>query len=435
MIPSALFFAILHDGTKVRALELAPDFFTFRLAKEKSPASGKTQVYFLDPASSTWHRIVLDRPEIREEKEERFWNTFRLRTDDPAFKREASSLSHVILSYVRLRLAEDTDGVQELLSSFRPGKETSENLRRQEEKWLSACSRISFPRGMQTGVFLSAPDLCHAFLEKPGDAFFSEYFGQHPAGKQCTFERISYLHLGSAFCPHLLPDSDALTALLAKARAEDLIPVLVLPPMPEHTVEQIGSLLDEAEQWAKENDTRLETECGDAGEIDLILERGYAHLVPTAGVALAKRRKDPRLSFLPFGDAGHFSASLDSSPSFFHIFHVARTAAETCGYVPEISEVSKGWTLYGPYYEVSLADACTLSAAVRTGKRGMQTFSSDCPQYCRDHAFLYPDDYHLAGIGNTIQGFDPEAFSETFLQDAAEHGADRFVFDFPGGRI
>ncbi len=46
MIPASLFHAKLPGIPEVRALDFAPDYFTFRLAKRELPTSGPVTAHF-----------------------------------------------------------------------------------------------------------------------------------------------------------------------------------------------------------------------------------------------------------------------------------------------------------------------------------------------------------------------------------------------------
>jgi hypothetical protein len=102
---------------------------------------------------------------------------------------------------------------------------------------------------------------------------------------------------------------------------------------------------------------------------------------------------------------------------------------ETCGYLPKIS--FRHATLYGPYFQQNTGRFCPMAAAVETGDRGRQKRKTSCPGYCEHSAFLYPDDFRMAGIGNSICGFDTGMWDAGYLRLAALAGADRLIFDFP----
>ena len=431
MIPASLFHAKLPGIPEVRALDFAPDYFTFRLAKRELPTSGPVTAHFYHPEQAVW-TAVSGICRIRRLSEEPYWNVFRCDIEDPAFQREAVLLSRIILSYVSLQEEGDAEGTAALLSSWRGGGEDAGSIREKERRWLLSMENPSLPAGMSLGILLSSPPLWEAFLRLPRDAFEKWYLDSFLRGKGEKLPGLSYLCIGNPFCTHLYPDEEVTEQLLRKALSEDITPVVVLPPMREEVTDLAAARLHFLASSCRKAGITLEVECNDIGEADLIREEREDHLVPTAGVLLAKRRKDPRQFFLPSFDAAHVAAASVKDPVFLKHFPFSRTAVETCGVVPVLPKERA--TLYGPFYEMSVSGLCPLLAA-ESGKRGAQRKIASCPMDCLHNAFLYPDEEHMAGIGNAILGFSETAFSKTMLEALAEAGCDRFVLNFPGGSI
>lgn len=428
MIPASLFHAKLPGIPEIRALDFAPDCFTFRLAKRENPKSGAVTAHFYHPERAEWTAVSCT-CRIRKLSGAAYWNEFRCEIADELFQREARSLSRTILSYVSLREEEDSEGIAKLLSSWSGDGESAPSIREKERRWLCGMENFSLPEGMALGILLSSPPLWEAFLRLGRDAFGERYLAAFLPGRGGSFPALSYLYLGNPFCVQLVPGEEEMERILQKALAENLTPVVTLPPMREEVTDLLAERLRFLQHFCERAGRSVEVECNDIGEADLIREEKDDLLVPTAGVLLARRRKDPRQFSLPSFAASHVAASTVNDPVFLEQFPTSRTALETCGVVPLLP--GRG-TLYGPYYEMSVSLLCPLLAA-ESGSRGAQKRIAGCPMDCLHNAFLYPDAEHMAGIGNAILGFSESAFSGAMLKDLAEAGCDRFVLNFPGG--
>lgn len=620
MIPAALFFARLFprgggEPAEIRALEFAPDFFTFRLKKSAVPDAEKAELWFFDPSTSEYEKLELTvaglapekkpeqdedgptaenelepatagpepekRPETAAEESEtgkcggqtgcppfsarisfcgceRFWNVWKFETQDAEYRRLAMRLSKVILDYVGLFCDGDEEGMERLLSSFRPDRShTSGSLAEQERAWRELprwdgrsfnntsnvsnvsnigntvnhpdCHSVSryrnqktsviLPEGMRAGIALLSPKLWNEYLSVSLNEFSKAYFTRHSVWPESSAQyksitadgasasgeasasvsnsalggssasdgncvacaasvsgvvsasgeaavsgkgsapcetftpvrtsracrengkdmenrippaariRISVLVIGNPFCSLLFPDLETLAALLTKMAREKVLPVIVLPPMAEGETAEITRRLEWLDAWCKEQDTVLDIECNDFGEAEIVREQGYRRFCLAAGVLLARRRKDPRLFDLPGMSVRHVASTSCDDPAFAQLFPKERETVETCGYLPKIS--FRHATLYGPYFQQNTGRFCPMAAAVETGNRGRQKRKTSCPGYCEHSAFLYPDDFRMAGIGNSICGFDTGIWDAGYLCSAALAGADRLIFDFP----
>ena len=74
--------------------------------------------------------------------------------------------------------------------------------------------------------------------------------------------------------------------------------------------------------------------------------------------------------------------------------------------------------VYAPFYQTNTAGHCTLYAVCHNGSRGRQTAEDDCPQYCRERVFLYPDHLHMIGRYNSLFGADLRILTDGAYLDA-----------------
>ena len=95
-------------------------------------------------------------------------------------------------------------------------------------------------------------------------------------------------------------------------------------------------------------------------------------------------------------------------------YAVKTISFETCEYIPALTQ---GADLYAPFYQMNTAGHCTLYALCHNGSRGRQTEENDCPQYCREHVFLYPDHLHMIGRYNSLFGVDLRIFTDRAYRD------------------
>lgn len=433
MIPASLFFAVFGEGAlEVRALDLSPEAFSFRLAKGRRPG-GSLTAWFYHPEAARWAKAAAETAPCTLLESGRDWDTWRCSVSDPAFSKEAGALSRTILTYVSLWQEGDAAGMEEQFSHFREDGADAKTLREKEKRWLLETRAIALPEGLRLGVLLSSPFLWQTYEKEGITAFWRFYRDAFLEEKGETLPAPAFLHLGSPFCPRLFPPAGELEEILNRMKEEGIHPVAVLSPMRESETEKIAERLVALETWAEKNGAVLETECNDLGELMLIRERGYTHLAPTAGVLLGKRRKDPRLPFLPGYDPRHLETTTMDDPLYQELFPFGRSAVETLDYVPRIP-FGRG-TLYGPYYATNVSGLCPLLAAEHTGDRGAQRIGDACAFDCEHNAFLYPDAERLAGIGNAILGFSGDAFCTEKLARARDLGADRLVLNFPGGAL
>ena len=69
-------------------------------------------------------------------------------------------------------------------------------------------------------------------------------------------------------------------------------------------------------------------------------------------------------------------------------------------------------SLHLPFYQTNTSQYCTLYAKCMTGERGKQKLAEECPKFCKDYAFLYPDHLMMIGRYNSLFALDSRIFED-----------------------
>ena len=91
-------------------------------------------------------------------------------------------------------------------------------------------------------------------------------------------------------------------------------------------------------------------------------------------------------------------------------YGIARFEWESCGYDMAFP-VGKN-SLHLPFYQTNTSQYCTLYAKCTTGERGKQKLVKQCPGFCKDYAFLYPDHLKMVGRYNSLFALDSRIFED-----------------------
>lgn len=338
MIPFALFGARVRvrgeRGTEVleiRALELGPDFFTFRLRRELVPLEGWAEIAFCRVEENTWQRLTLTDFSLRrelsgedevessseEEKEgeqeeiraresdpgeglqeiRRIW---RLESSDPAFVSACGEITGRYLRYVRLRLSESDAELSRQLTGYGVHEEQiGESLARQRELWFLQAAGLlrsgagsgeggaaEKESGLPLGLSLHDPQLWEEFLRLPFPAFVQEVFSRRaplsPVEEtEEAFPRsllrpdpsaFTFLWIGSSLCPQLYPDAQ-ITELLDRSLAQCLEPRVVFSTMGEGEISLYSRRLEVLEEWCRQRGRQLTLVVNDLGMLEMLRER------------------------------------------------------------------------------------------------------------------------------------------------------------------
>ena len=210
--------------------------------------------------------------------------------------------------------------------------------------------------------------------------------------------------------------------LLEKARAEKLGITIVTSYLREEARGFFESFLKEIKRWCEERDTETEMEkvevvVNDWAVADLILAQIPNLIIPSLGVLLNKRRKDPRGRYLSAKgydgydreNAGENNLYADFYREFLkNEFKIERYEWESIAGLPDHRFPGEKNSLHLPFYQTNTSQYCTLYAGCVYGARGHQTLVRECPKYCNRFVYLYPEHLKMVGRGNSLFGFDAQ---------------------------
>lgn len=146
------------------------------------------------------------------------------------------------------------------------------------------------------------------------------------------------------------------------------------------------------------------------------------------GILLSRPKKDNRLRYLN-ADISYFRETGVNSGfyrEYLEKHQIRRYELEACGHDLVIPKGRH--SLHLPFFQTNTAQFCTLHAKVVSGDRGRQQSIEQCPQYCREQAFLYPKHLEMFGQYNTLFGFDRKSLEEMeYFNQFVRQGIDRIV--------
>ena len=187
----------------------------------------------------------------------------------------------------------------------------------------------------------------------------------------------------------------------------------------EFMLENTGQLIEKLENWCEENKVILEIQVNDWAMAEML--KGKSLLVPALGILLNKRRKDPRLHYKTGtmeqigADADKYLSENNLNADFYREYlkkeyGIVRYEWESCGYDMTLPPGKN--SLHLPFYQTNTSQYCTLYAKCMTGERGKQKLAEECPKFCKDYAFLYPDHLIMIGRYNSLFALDSRIFED-----------------------
>ncbi len=418
MIPfSILSGQLLSAGEKIQEvsiLDVSRIGFTFRLPRQWHGSWDTLELHVYCRRDSDYHVIVLHDVLCEMEQETEFFTLYRVECNQSDYKQVMADFMAEYSQYISLKLAEDDGQLAQTLTGYPAHQDTifASHWDVQRRDWFSnrqpdAEWQTAMHDMPELAIALDRPELWEKYLAMSVADFLTWYWtsnglNRHPIAKK----QISCLYLGNAYCSKLFPTRQKLRLLIEKTKRERLQAVLVTAPLRECKVEAARCWLDRLPKQP------MEIVCNDWGMLELVKQAGF---VPVLGTLLNKRRKDARMHY-KIGMASH-QAQLQQTAvhtDFYRdwlkrTYHVETISFETCGYIPVLTQ---GADVYAPFYQMNTAGHCTLYAACHNGSRGRQTQETDCPQYCRECAFLYPDHLHMIGWYNSLFGADLRMFTD-----------------------
>lgn len=456
MFPFALISGYITEDfgqrLEVRILELEEDRAVFRTADRIGTVS-RLEVYFYDDRAGQYDGIVLEHPAVTEILSKRtadpawqFYFEYEVQIAEESYKKAVQKLYVAYDHYIQKKLAGDDAALSEDYTGY-PAKlddVITTDFGEQRAAWFGdidteavEASGLLFAlreHQAELAVELDRPELYEQYRKEAAAVFYENYWKEHGLSRHPLAQYLpGRLYIGNQFCPHLLPDWEKLKELLDKAKREHLKITLVFSYLREERIADTRKLLDQIAAWCDRAQTRIEIVAGDWGMLSLICERG-TWFEPVFGVLLNKRRKDPRVRY-KIGVSGVNEPPADNAlnSSFYReylkkTYGITRFEQESCGYCIQLPEGKN--SIHFPFYQTNTSQYCPLYARCKEGSRGRQRETEDCPRYCRDYVFSYPDHLHMVGRYNSLFSYDTQILTEnTLLFSYIAHGADRIVLN------
>lgn len=418
MIPfSILSGQLLSAGEKIQEvsiLDVSRIGFTFRVPRQWHGNWDMIELHVYCRKDSAYRVITLHDVLCELEQETEFFTLYRVECDQAEYKQIVTEFMAEYSQYISLKLADDDGQLAQTLTGYPARKDTAfaSHWEAQKHNWFSnrqpdAEWQTAMHDMPELAIALDRPELWETYLAMPAADFLTWYWTSNGLDRHSMAKKqISCLYLGNAYCSKLFPTRRELHLLIEKMKREQLQAVFVTAPLRECEVEASRLWLESLPKQ------QIEIVCNDWGMLELVKQAGF---VPVLGTLLNKRRKDARLAYKN-GMASHqdqlqkTAVHADFYRDWLKRTYLVETISfETCGYIPALTQ---GADVYAPFYQMNTAGHCTLYAACHNGSRGRQTQETNCPQYCRERVFLYPDHLHMIGRYNSLFGADLRIFTD-----------------------
>ncbi len=334
-------------------------------------------------------------------------------------------------------------------------------------------SRGAVNEKIEIAVELERPELYQEFLEQEPQAFFRCYCQENGLTRHwLSSQRLKRIYIGNAFCPLLSPEEECLFELMEKAYKNGLGITLTTSWIRDERLAEVERLLDKVENWCQTWKQAIEIQVNDWALVDMLRERRM-WLKPSLGILLHKRRKDPRMRYLKGKMIPNWEDSSERQ-SFCKEEQSGKTEMQSGGakiniggsgcldgeYADFYQEYLRGTlgierleeealpnllmnhiaiiqrdgmkhSLHLPYYQTNTSSYCPLYAQIVRGARGRQALVRDCPQFCSQYTFLYPNHLKMVGRYNSLFGMDDRILrARDALDEYVAAGVDRIVLNF-----
>lgn len=308
-----------------------------------------------------------------------------------------------------------------------PADSKAEQGERANHRWID---RIS--KKFEFSFELDNPNLWAQYESFPIQTLWKDYWQEHQLAQHPFAAHVpTGIDIGNQFCHLLFPEWEQLERMLDKAKRERLQVTIMTAYLREDVIHAMRERLDRLYAWCETNRIPVEVVANDWGTLALLKERRQ-WLIPSMGVLLNKRRKDPRMKYkIGFSDDAGTLSENSLNEAFYReylkeVYGLTRFEQEACGYRIVLPEGHN--RLHVPYYQTNTSQYCTLYARCHEGQRGRQRMPEQCPQYCSDYVFSYPDHLQMVGRYNSLFGYDASVMTDaSVLQDYVEQGLERVV--------
>ncbi len=436
---AAAYLYIEEKELELRVNDLSAEGFSFQTLETVPAGDCRMELLLYHGAENRYEHLQLTGAVISPCEADVEGFVYRVSVDDARFRREVERFWQEYSQYVKLKTEESDGELSRVLTGY-PAEQDEKftvDFRSQKQDWYAtACQTVrQMPGAFAAGDFepaiaLDRPALYQAYLAKPLAEFVRDYWntaglGEHPLAQR----RVTRLYVGNQFCHNLFPKREQLLAILDKALREDIAVTLVTTYLREEFITAAEDLFREVQAFGASNLLRYEAVVNDWGMAALLQDLDYEL---SLGVLLNKRRKDTRMQYAKDYVSNSEAAGANNlSQSFYREFlqqkyGIAAFEWEACG--PAFPLPAGAHHLHLPYYQTNTSQYCTLAARCLEGSRGTQRLITDCPGYCTEYTYLYPDHLHAIGYGNSLFGYEERALSDaSYLEGYLESGVTRVV--------
>lgn len=355
MIPYSILNGTIQS-LDIRVLELAPDYFTFRVPltyewifKEKPEITLRFFLY----EKKCYEKVILTSYECSVKEKTSFWIEILVSIGVCETKERYQMLSKMLtkeyMQYMENKLTLSDVEIASFMTRY---------PKDQEEIYEEAkiTKKIDTSYFEKVSILLDEPRKLARYLETPISAYEEK--------------NIRGIHIGNSFCPHLLPSIKQVSEVLEKAKDEKLQVFFVFPPVSQSFYERDVSYLKELEKCAEEKEIAVEIEVNDLGMQTLLSERSWHFLRVSAGILLHKHIKDVRKKYLEGGK------NIDYSDH----------------------------GVYVPYYQMNTGTFCPVYSKKYKKSRGESIRVTHCDKICLQENFVYPKHLCIKGKFNSLFG-------------------------------
>lgn len=439
MIPYARIAGFLTtvrgENLQVQILSIEENALVVRTAQPVD-AIRQMKLHIYDDRGDCFDTVVLPDPVRYTCRQEAFCVIYTFQVDDEEYKAAVNKLDAQYSHYVMKKLEQDDAALAEDYTGYPAQKDeriitdfvSQRNLWYEEMPGIvkKSCQQLEF------SLELDNPKLWAQYAELPIRELWKDYWEDHQLAQHPFADHVpAGIYIGNQFCHLLFPEWEQMKRMLDKAKQEQLNVSVMTAYLREDAIDTMRDRLDRLFAWCGTNRMPVEVVANDWGTLELLKEK-QPWLIPSMGVLLNKRRKDPRMKYkMGFSDEEGTLAENSLNEAFYReylreSYGLTRFEQEACGYRIVLPE---GYNrLHVPYYQTNTSQYCTLYAACHEGQRGRQRMPKQCPQYCRDYVFSYPDHLHMVGRYNSLFGYDEGVMTDvSVLRDYVEQGLERVV--------
>lgn len=459
-IMSGMLYGLCSRPLEIRILELWAEGFTFRLSNQYPKARVEKitsiSLSFLNWSQMEEQRIFLTDFVLSFREKTEWYSVYEVRVikDDwktgqqNDFRNASSMVMREYLEYINLKMEAEPADLSESLTGY-PAEQDEvypdsvEDWKRQlfhnslihrRGDWDKVISKIQADQ-MEIAMTIGRPALYQKYLTwqkgDPESVLWAENNLMEHGFSDCSIDTVL---IGNNYCAHLFPDKDMLIRLFEHTLQLKLKPVIVLSPVQTGMMNTICKAVSALEAYFPA--MKKEYVVNDWGMAHWLHRTFGDRCEITLGILLNKRRKDVRMAYKKQSSfSGDLMKENQLNDNAFRAalkekLGITKFSYEACGYPFHMA--AGHHVLHLPFYQMNTAGFCTLYASVNRKNRGDQLSvkPGSCPMDCEKKAFLYPQHLNMAGLGNSLFGYDRMAMENAeYLYQLISEQPSRLVFD------